>query len=71
MILLGAASIESELAFYQTAYFITQMVIAGFFVFGVIQSGWAVRSMSFMHGAALGALFNNSVVRKVSSFFQK
>lgn len=71
MVLLGAASIESELAFYQTAYFITQMAIASFFVFGVIQSGWAVRSMSFMHGAALGMLFKNSMTRKVMSMFSK
>ena len=62
LVLMGASIIDSELVHYQATYFITQMAIAGFFVFGVIQAGWAVRSMSFAQGAAVGSLLNSRIV---------
>lgn len=62
LILMGASIIDSELVHYQATYFLTQMAIASFFVFGVIQAGWAVRSMSFAQGLGLGTIVNNRFV---------
>ena len=54
LVLMGASIIDSELVKYQTTFFMTQLVIAALFVVGVIQAGFAVRSMSFAQGAAIG-----------------
>jgi hypothetical protein len=48
---MGAAIIDSKLVQYQTAYFLSQFVIAAIFVVGIIGSGFAVNKMSFSQGA--------------------
>ena len=53
MALMGAATIDSELVTFQTAYFLVQFVIASLFVMGIVKSGFALRSMSFSQGSGL------------------
>lgn len=53
MALMGAATIDSELVTFQTAYFLVQFVIASLFVVGIVKSGFALRSMSFAQGNSL------------------
>lgn len=66
MLLIGAATIDSELAQYQTTYFMVQVVIAAMFVVGVISAGFTVRSMSFAQGASLGAIGSTLMRSRIS-----
>ena len=61
MALMGASLIDNGLLEYETTYFITQMLIVAAFVFGIIQSGWAVRQMSFSQGAAFGSALGRAL----------
>ncbi len=63
--LMGAALIDTKLVHYQTAYFISQFVIAALFVIGIVGSGFAINKMSFSQGAGfmgLAAVGNNRLL---------
>lgn len=66
---MGAAIIDSKLVQYQTAYFLSQFVIAAIFVVGIVGSGFAVQKMSFSQGAGFtglaGWVTNNRLLSSV------
>jgi len=47
MILMAAHEIDQSMAYLQTGYFVIQMVIIFVFCYGILKSGWAIRSTDY------------------------